>query len=299
MSDRKLICKYENKRMFSRKTWCWIVICCLMNTILWTFKYKETEQDIIYREVVSQYTGIATKEKIEEIYEKTEYYLQCLEQHVYITEEYAKGDVSEEEFRHFMEDYKYAKKYINGWLRLQEKATGFEIQDEETYFFYDAGWSRLLKNDVQIVFVFLFITLLIPYFCQDKDSKLSSIYESYLDYVRIKKIRVYYAIILFGVLQVIWIIVEIITVLIMTSIPNITSPVCSLEICNGVKETISLIHFYVFKCLLSLMKCGVDVWVTHLMSEKLKSKMLTTIIILIYLLTTNLYYVEVLKIFLG
>ena len=82
-------------------------------------------------------------------------------------------------------------------------------------------------------------------------------------------------------------------------IPNITSPVCSLEICNGVKETISLVHFYVLKCLLGLMKCGVDVWFTYLMAEKLKSKMLTTIIILIYLLATNLYYVEVLKILLG
>lgn len=298
MSARKLVCKYEYKRLFSPKLWCWIAICCLVNIVLWGFKYKETEQDTIYREVVNEYTGIATKEKIKEIFEKTEYYSQVLEQHVFITEEYAKGNISEEEFQHFMDDYKYAKKYINGWLRLQENAARFEVQDKDTWFFYDVGWNRLFENDVQIIFVFLFITLLIPYFYQDKDSNLCFIYESYFDYAKIKKLRVYYAIILFAVLQVIWIVVEIVTVLFMTSIPDMASSVCSLEIYAGVKDSISVIHFYTFKAVLLFLKRVVDVLFTYLMAEKLKSKMMATIIILIYLMITNLYYVEVLKILL-
>lgn len=291
----KLVCKYEYKRMFSRKIWCWIVICFLVNIVLWGFKYKETEQDAIYREIVNEYTGIATKEKIDEIYQKTEYYAKVLEQHVFIAEEYAKGNVSEEEFQHFMNDYKYAKKYINGWLKLQDNAARFEIQNKNTWFFYDVGWNKLFENDVQIIFVFLFITLLIPYFYQDKDSNLCLVYESYFDYAKIKKLRVYYTIMLFGVLQVIWIVAEIGTVLFMTSIPDMASSVCSLEICTGVKDAISVIHFYAFRNLLLLLKRIIDVLFVYLMAEKLKSKMMTTIIILIYLMITNLYYVEVLK----
>ena len=57
----------EYKRFFTNKLWICIAIFLLVNSIIWGYKYKEREEDIIYNEMVEEYRGKATAEKIQQI----------------------------------------------------------------------------------------------------------------------------------------------------------------------------------------------------------------------------------------
>lgn len=294
-AHHKEIIKYEYKRFFSWRLWIWIGACCVLNMLLWGFKYNESEQELIFKEIVEQYRGISTKEKICDIYEKTEYFSWVLDQHLVVAEDYARGDISDEEFQHFMDDYKYARKTINGWLKLYENANRFEKQANTTYFFYDVAWEKLFRNDMGCIFIFLSITLWIPYFYLDRDSALRPIEESYFNYKKIKRYRLCYAMLLGVVLQMVWTILELGIVLSMSTIPDASATVCSISVCKEVSGTISIIQFYVLKNLAFLLKRIIDVGFVYFISEKFKSKMQTTVFTLVYLAITNLGYVEILK----
>lgn len=291
----KEIRQYEYKRFFSKGLWCWIAICCVITIALLGYRYKENEQDTVYKEIVEQYHGIVTQEKINDIYEKTMYYSQVLNNHVLITEDYARGNISDEEFQQFMNDYKYAKRTIEGWKKICLKAEQFENQTCKTYFFYDVAWEKLFQNDIQIVSIFLISSVFIPYFYYDKESNMCCIAESYSNYQEIKKYRLHIAITWILILQILWMLVEAFMVCCMSSIPDATATVCSLETCKEVSESFSLMKFYILKNLTLLVKRVIDIFLLCFASEKLENKMQTTIIGLVYLVITNWYYIELVK----
>lgn len=291
----KEIRQYEYKRFFSKGVWCWIAICCVITTVLLGYRYKENEQDLVYKEVVEQYHGIATQEKIRDIYEKTMYYSQVLNDHVLVTENYARGNMSDEEFQQFMDDYKYAKRTIEGWEKLCLKAEQFENQTCRTYFFYDVAWEKLFQNDIQIVLIFLISSLFIPYFYYDKESNVCCIAESFFNYQEIKKYRLRMAIVWILMLQILWMLVEICMVCYMSSIPDATATVCSIATCKDVAESFSVMKFYILKNLTLFIKRVIDILLLYFVAEKIESKMQTTIIGFAYLAITNWYYMELLK----
>ncbi len=57
----------EYKRFFTNKLWICIAIFLLVNSIIWGYKYKEHEEDIIYNEMVEEYRGKATAKKINKL----------------------------------------------------------------------------------------------------------------------------------------------------------------------------------------------------------------------------------------
>lgn len=287
--------RYEYKRLFSRKLWLWIGICFLLNLAGLICKYRENEDDFLYREIVEQYRGVSTEEKISDIYEKTAHYILVLENHAAVAEEYARGNVSDKEFQQFIADYKYAERSIDSWVKVQEKAGRFAEQGKTTYFFYDTAWEKLFENNADWIFLFLLMTLLVPYFYLDRDSDLYGIAKSYANYQRMEQYRLYGAVAVVLFFRITGILSELLVILSVSSLPDALSTVCSLEKCRNVGASVTLLQFYIVRNLLLLLKSVVDVFLLKFMSEKIRNKMQTTIILLIYLAVTNFYCIELLK----
>lgn len=266
--------------------------------ILWGYLYKDSEQNLLYQDVVKLYEGNSNSEIIEDIYLKTEYYVQILNEHAMISEKYARNEISDAEYEQVISDYKYAKVYINGWEKLWENAKRYEQQKKLAYFFYEVSWEKLFHNDIQWIFTFLMVILLLPYFYMDRITKFCVIGESCYNYKKQEKCRLYFAIFIMLILQILWIAVELLTVLSQSSIPYPNAAACSLKIFAEIRPTISLAQIYILQNLLLLLKRCLDVVLIFLCAKKLKSQMVTTVFSLIYLLSTNYFYIEALKCFL-
>lgn len=286
---------YEYKRLCSGKTWILIALCLIANILFWNIIYKDSEENYLYQEVVESYEGEANSETIEEIYDKMEYYTRVLNEHAVISEKYAKDEISDAEYERMISDYKYAKVYINGWEKLWENAKRYEQQKSGAYFFYEVSWERLVDNKVQWIFTCLLVILLIPYFYLDKSTKFWTIGESYYKYEKQERIRLYFVIFVVLILQTIWIEGELLTVMFQSSLPLPKAAACSLEAFAEVKPTISLVQVYIVQNLLLLLKRCLDVALLSECAKRSKSQMVATVIALIYLLSTNYYYVEILK----
>lgn len=291
----KEIFKYEYKRCFFRKMRLWMVLCFLISCVFFWFEYREGEADILYKDIVGQYRGVATQEKIEEIQEKTAHYQQVLAREAEVLDDYARDKISDGEFNVFIEDCRHAKKYMNSWLRLQENALRFENQEGETYFFYDTAWGKLFANKIGWPFLFLFITLLVPYFYLDIDSGQQEIIQSYCGYPQLRGYRLRFAAVSIVLLQMLWAALELFVVLLASSLPDRGMSACSLAVCQNIGDSVSLLQFFVLKNLMLLLKRGVDVCVLHFLSGRVKNKMAATALLLIWLLITDMYYLELLR----
>lgn len=286
---------YECKRFFKKWVWLWIAICFILNIVIGIYTYQESEQDTIYKELVNQYQGSAEQKKISEIYDRAEYYSKVLDQHAQISEKYAKNKVSDEDYAQFIADYKYAKSHMDAWLRLQENAYRYEKQESVPHFLYDVSWTKLFENKIQWVFTLLMLTLLVPYFFLDRDSNFYQIGESYYGYKKQETCRLCLALTVILLLQVLWDISELLVLLSQSSLPNSNAPACSLEILRQVSPEVSLGVFYGIRNITLLIKRICDVMILFFLTSKCKNQMVTTVMILVYLLATNFYFMEFLK----
>lgn len=286
---------YECKRFFKKWVWLWIAICFVLNIVIGIHTYQESEQDMIYKELVNQYQGSAEQEKVSEIYDRTEYYSRILDEHAEISEKYAKNKVSDEDYAQLIADYKYAKNHMDAWLRLQENAHRYEKQEYVPHFLYDVSWTKLFENRMQWVFTFLMITLLIPYFFLDRDSNFYQLGESYYGYKKQETYRICLALAVIVLLQVLWNISELLVLLSQSSLPNSNAPACSLEILRQINPKVSLGVFYGIWNITLFIKRICDVMIAFFLSLKCKNQMATTVMILVYLLATNFYFTEFLK----
>ncbi|MGN0249879.1 MAG: hypothetical protein ACI4EH_00735 [Oliverpabstia sp.] len=285
--EYKQLLRYEYKRLFPVSTWICIIMFTAAFFLLSWKTYEETEEDRCYREVVQEYRGIATSEKIEEIIERAEHYQTVLDTHYQTAEDYAKGKVSDEEFQDFMDDYYYAKEYISGWSKLKEHALRYQGQEQKTYFLYDTAWEKLFENKVDILFVFLMILCFIPYFYKDVDVRWKSIGESYKGYQELKKRRLFFAIFLVLVMQAVWCMGELGILLITDAIPDSHASMCSLLAGTGMREGVSLLGFYIIRTVLLLIKRIVDLLVLEFLSDHGDNKMLAAAVLLVCLLITD------------
>lgn len=293
--EPKEIFKYEYKRCFFRKMQLWMVFCFLISGALFWFEYRESNQDVLYKDIVEPYRGLATQEKIDEIKEKTAYYQQVLAIHQETSDLYARDKISDEEFDAFIKDYRHAKKYVDSWLKLCDNALRFEAQESQTYFFYDVAWGKLFANKIGWPFLFLFITLLVPYFYLDIDSKQQEIIQSYCGYPKLRQYRLRFAAISVVLLQILWAATELTVILLVSSLPDKGMSACSLSVCSQISSSVSLLQFFVLKNLLLLLKRAVDSGVLYCLSGRIKNKMVATVLLLIYLLITDMYYLELLR----
>ena len=285
--EYKQLLRYEYKRLFPVSAWICIVLFTAAFFLLSWKTYGETEEDRCYREVVQEYRGIATSEKIEEIIERAEHYQTVLDTHYQTAEEYARGKVSDDEFQEFMDDYYYAKEYISGWSKLKERALRYQEQEQKTYFLYDTTWEKLFENKVDILFVFLMILCFIPYFYKDVDVRWKSIGESYKGYRELKKQRLFLAIFLVLVMQALWCMGELGILLITDAIPDSHASMCSLLAGAGMRESVSLREVYIIRTVLLLAKRVLDLCVLNFMAEHGENKMMGAAVIVVYLLVTD------------
>lgn len=293
--EPKAIFKYEYKRCFSWKMQLWLLLCFLIGVALFWFEYRENQEDILYKDIVEQYQGSVTREKIDEVKEKTAHYQQVLAREMEVLDDYARDKISDEEFHVFIEDCRHAKKYRNSWLRLQENVLRFEVQDKETYFFYDTAWGKLFVNKIDWPFLLLFSSLLVPYFYLDLDSGQQEIIQSYCGYPQLRRYRLRFAAVSVVLLQILWEAAELVVALFASSLPEGGMSACSLAVCQEIGDSVSLFQFLALKNITLLLKRGVDVGVLYLLSGKIKNKMVVTVLLLIYLLVTDRYYLEVLR----
>lgn len=285
--EYKQLLRYEYKRLFPVPTWICIILFTAAFFLLSWKTYGETEEDRCYRDVVQEYRGIATSEKIKEIIKRAEHYQTVLDTHYQTAEDYARGKVSDEEFQAFMDDYYYAKEYISGWSKLKEHALRYQGQEQKTYFLYDTAWEKLFENKVDILFVFLMILCFIPYFYKDVDVRWKSIGESYKGYQELKKRRLFFAIFLVLVMQAVWCMGELGILLITDAIPDSHASMCSLLEGAGMRESVSLLGFYIIRTVLLLIKRIVDLLVLKFLSDHGDNKMLAAAVLLVYLLITD------------
>lgn len=296
MQDRQgALFRYERKRFFSIKFFIWFGLCFLVSLVLFWTEYREKEKDLLYKEIVERYQGVESPEKIDEIKEKTLYYQQSLADYRENAELYSRDQMSDEDFELFLEDYRHAKKYISGWERLHVKAIQFENCSSTEYFFYDKAWEQLFKNKISIPFILLFITLLVPYFYLDSDANLEAIGNSYCHYQKLKKNRFGLALIFVLAFQILWIIGELLIIVCTSSLPFGGASVCSLSVCDKVSDSVSLIQFYILRNILLLLKRCVDTTLLYMLADKIRHKMQTMVILILYLLATDLFYLELLK----
>lgn len=281
--EYKLFWYYEWKRLFSVSTW----VCILLLSAVFFFfswkSYEETEEARCYREVVQEYRGVVTVEKIEEIVEKAEHYQMVLDTHYQTAEDYARGKVSDEEFEKFMGDYYYAKEHITGWNRLKEHALRYQEQGQKTYFLYDIVWEKFFQNKLNMLFVFLMILCFVSYFYKDVDVGWKSIGETYSNYGKVKRWRLFFAILVTIVLQIIWMAGELGVLFAVQGIPDSYASACSIMAGAGMSDTISLQELYIVKTIVTLVKRVVDIFLLKLLADRVDNKMLTAAVWLVYL----------------
>lgn len=283
----KLFWYFEWKRLFPVSAWVCIFLLSLAFYFLSWKNYKATEEELCYREVVQEYRGIVTPEKIAEIMERADYYQMVLDTHYQTAEDYARGRVSDEEFKKFMEDYYYAKEYISGWDKLKEHALRYQEQKQKTYFLYDIAWEKLFKNKLNILFIFLMILCFVPYFYKDMDVNWKSISETYIGYKKIKRKRLLLAIFLVLILQILWIAGEAGILLAVDGIPDSFASACSLLAGESMGENLSLQGLYILKIAVTLAKRVVDILFLKLFSDRVDNKMLAAAIWLVYLMVSD------------
>lgn len=283
---------FEYKRLFSNRIWVVIALCFAISLVFWSYRYKDLEEDLIYKEVVEQYRGNATDEKREDISYKMEYYTRIINEHFTISEKYAKDEISTAEYKEIIADYNYAKANWKGWEKLWENTNRYTQQKNSADYLYEVSWEKLLDNDLQWAFTFLMIILLIPYFYLDRETGFYAMGESFWKYKYQKKNRLCFALVIILLLQVLWIASEHAVVIFQSSIPDPNAAACSLKMLTQIKSGISLGQVYLVKNLLLLLKRCLDVVLLFFAAEKVRGKMLTTVIGLLYLLATNYYYMD-------
>ena len=294
MNHREIF-KYEYKRCFFRKMQLWMVICFCISAAFFWYEYRESAEDVLYKDIVGLYQGASSQQIIDEIKEKTAHCAQALIDHDAIADLYARNGMSDEEFELFMEDYRHAKKYMNSWKRLEENALRFEEQSSLTYFFYDTAWNKLFSNQIGVPFLLLLISLLIPYFYLDADSGFEPMGQSYCNYRQIKKYRLRFALVSLLLLQTIWMAEEFVVILLTSSLPHADMSACSLSVCSEISSSISLLFFYILRNFILLLKRILDTILIYFLADRIKGKMQTTVILLIYLLVTDWYYLELVR----
>lgn len=292
---KKTLCGLECKRIFSIKVILWMVVCLGVNLFLWMTTYRETKQDQIYYEVLEIYRGKSNAEKCGEIFERTAYYKRILDEHALNSDAYAKNKIGEDEYQILLQDYKFGKRTISGWERLQANAERFENMTEETYFLYDVAWEKVFQKDAEWVFNLLLITLLIPFFYMDRDAEYHSILQSFCHYKRLKQYRLFLAIATVLLLQLIWMITEGLVSLSMTDFPDSGATLRSLPSFAETQTSFTLSQFLMIMIGLKLLKRVLDVYILSLLSHKIQSKIQTTVLAVCYLLASDWYITTLFK----
>ena len=280
---RKDLLQYENKRFFSKKLWVCIIIFFVINSIFLGYRYKETKDDIIYKEIVNEYKGESTTEKNQQIIDNAIYYNNIIESYLEVTDEYARGKINDDVFEKYISDYNYAKHHINALERLSDHAKTFLKSDSKTFYFYDVAWDKLLDKHIDWSFLFMTIILFVPYFYIDYDTKIFAINNSYYKYKKILHFRLKYAICVIILLQVVWFAMELGIVNIFSSLPDAFSSACSLQGFTSVHSIISLLSLFVIKMIIFIIADILAIVVLYFISAKLRNKILATILMIFYL----------------
>lgn len=285
----------EYKRFFTNKLWICIAIFLLVNSTIWGYKYKEHEEDTIYNEMVEEYRGKATPEKIKQITERTEYYKQVINIYLEVTDDYARGKISDEQFENYIEDYKYAKYHIKALERLSTHAKRFSKVNSETYFFYDVSWIKLFQNHIEWPFIFLVVILFVPYFYLDYDSGIYNVNASYYRYRSVLHFRLKFSVFILMFLQTVWFLTEIGIILSLSSLPDFASSACSLQNFTEVSPAVSLLLLYIEKIALIFISDVLAIFILYFLSMKIRNKIQAAIIMIIYLPAAQYLCMELLR----
>ena len=278
----------EVKRIFTKKMFILIVSCFILSIVMWIIEYRESEKDFLYREVVQQYVGISNQEKINDIKNKVTYYSKILDEHTLIAEQYAKGEIREEEFQKFITDYKDAKIYLKSYQMIRENAIRFEKQKKTSYFLYDIKWKKIFENDVQWIFIFMMLSLTIPYLYMDRETKYYSMGKTYSKYSKIEWYRVLFVSCIITALQIVWLGTELCIIILRGSISNIDFTACSLEKFKELPENITLGTCLLMREIFMILKRSMDVFAVYFLSRKV-NYITTAIVMLVYLLISDAF----------
>ncbi len=179
--------------------------------------------------------------------------------------------------------------------RLANHAQRFSKSDSETFFLYDVSWSKLFENHIEFPFVFLVIILFVPYFYKDYDSGFYDVSASYYRYKSVLRFRLKYSILILLVLQAVWFFTEMVIVLSLSSLPDLSSSACSLQNYMEVSSATSLLLLYIEKIGLISLANVLAIFILYFLSIKIKNKIQAAIIMIIYLPAAQYVCMELLR----
>ena len=112
---RYILFQYECKKCFTHLAIFLIILLIPIRIAAAYFEFRESNEDKLYKEVVTDYEGGAEQAVIAEIKERYEQYTKLLSDFPNIQIQYAEGKLDKESFQEQQEEYKYISTYVSAF----------------------------------------------------------------------------------------------------------------------------------------------------------------------------------------
>ena len=147
-----MLWRYELKKALLNQKGIWILLVCLILKLVFLSAFPEQKDARIllsqkqYNKYLLQLHGEDTLEKSTWIIEEYEHFKEIKGMRSQMQEQFARGEISEEEWKRYTEELNLAELKLNSAAIFAEKAEQFSAQKEElppAHYIYEYGWQTV------------------------------------------------------------------------------------------------------------------------------------------------------------
>ena len=146
-----------------------------------TYVYTPSFTDSVYKEYMTTLAGEMTDEKLAYIESERTRIDTAKANYNQMMADKNKGDITEEEYLAFLEEYKYANDRDSHFTRIENRRDyilGLQEEGKDAHFVYDTGWNTLFGQEFDYLFYGLVLLLFAGVFANEIQGKTHPILKS-------------------------------------------------------------------------------------------------------------------------
>ena len=292
---RYILFQYECKKCFTHLAIFLIILLIPIRIAAAYFEFRESNEDKLYKEVVTDYEGGAEQAVIAEIKERYEQYTKLLSDFPNIQIQYAEGKLDKESFQEQQEEYKYISTYLNAWTHLHDNALRYEVSSKQAHsFFYETAWEKLLSaRQIDYVYVFMFLILLIPYFFLEETTGMYAIINRLSGYADVRRNKILLGSLATSVCILLYEMIDIIAAGLLSDLPAIDVFVYNLPEYSGMTAEILLAAILFLRLACKIIENIILVIVLQIFQRLIKNKILVMSAILLLGILGNSWLLKI------
>ncbi len=251
------------KLIISSKLFLVIAILFLVKLSIVYIDFHSTKSfaDEIYNYYTNELSGPIDEEKRTYISNERKYILETLNNYASMSDAYANGEISLDDYRAYLSDYNYAFSHDEIFKQIESHVSYIDKmanEGKEAWFVYDTGWKKLLTRGFDWSLYALVLILCSNVFAAEYNTRTSS--EGFHQILRTTKHgrkktfyqKVRTVVTLSLIFSFIWTVIDYIAVLMAYKLPQINAPIWSIEIFSDIEYNINIWQFAVLSAFVKL-----------------------------------------------